>query len=95
MARTLSILLLHLLAPIAFVVGKSCSPRAKEVELMKEELSLVKAKLIRVHPEPFHVLSREDFEENTSKLQDRLAPMPVEQWYQNVEPNKTGSHLNT
>ncbi|MFN7325868.1 MAG: S41 family peptidase [Chitinophagales bacterium] len=81
MKKTLSILLILLLNPLVFVFAQSFSPRVMEVDLMKEELSLVRSKLIRIHPEPFHFLSFEDFEEKISNLKNRLEPMPVEQWY--------------
>jgi len=71
----------YLLGTWPSLFGQSFEPRWMDVASMQEELVFVQDRLNQIHPEPYHFISRENFDEKVRGLRDGLAPMTVEQWY--------------
>lgn len=63
------------------LLGQTFKPRLMEVKSMQEELIFVQNKLNEVHPEPYHYISKEKFDDRLNALQGNLSPMSLEQWY--------------
>ena len=65
------------------VIGhaQSYQSRMIEVPAMQEELSFIQRKLNEIHPEPYHYISKQTFDERVEKMQSDLSSMTKEQWF--------------
>ena len=72
---------LALICPCSLVLSQSFESRIMDIKSMQEELTFIQNKLNEVHPEPYHYISKADFEQGLARLKSNLKPMTKEQWY--------------
>lgn len=63
------------------LIGQTFEPRMLDVKSMQEELDFFQNKLNTIHPEAYHHISKESFNERLNKLRNSLQPLSTEQWY--------------
>ena len=72
---------LALICPCSLVLSQSFESRIMDIKSMQEELTFIQNKLNEIHPEPYHYISKADFEQGLARLKSNLKPMTKEQWY--------------
>jgi len=63
------------------MIAQTFESRVLDASLMQEELSFIQRKLNEIHPEPYHYISKQTFDERVKKMQSDLSSMTKEQWF--------------